>query len=153
MSRYQELLEMTRTPGDDCIVWPHGDNGHGYGILRVNGKPAPAHREALHVFSPAPKGKVCTISGEWTSGDKLDAAHGPCHNRRCVNPLHLSWLTRRENIANGKRDQNGHVKLDVEEVAEIRAAYATGQYRQRELAEQYGVHNSQISRAVNGKTW
>ena len=160
MDRYQQLLEMIKQPGADCIVWPYAEGSDGYGALRVNGKLKKAHREALQEFDPAPGGKICSVKGEWVSGDKLHAAHGPCHNRQCVNPLHLSWLTCAENRADCKRDgthltgeRNGNSKLDAEEVAEIRTAYATGQYRQRELAENYGVHQTQISQIVTGKQW
>jgi predicted XRE-type DNA-binding protein len=160
MTRYQQLLEMIKQPGAACIEWPYCLNSHGYGHLIANGRRVGAHREALQEFDPAPNGKICSVKGEWVSGDKLDAAHGPCHNPQCINPLHLSWLTRAENLADRKRDgtevkgeHNGMSKLDAEEVAEIRAKYAIGQYLQRELAEQYGVDRSQISYIVNGKCW
>jgi hypothetical protein len=153
MDRYQQLLEIIKEPGTDCIVWPYAKGSDGYGKLRVAGKSYSAHREALEAVNPAPKGKICAIKGEWVSGDKLLATHGPCHNRLCVNPLHLSWGTHAENRADCKRDRIDAVKLDVKEVEAIRRAYANGEYRQRELADQYGVHQSAISRAVNGKTW
>lgn len=160
MNRYQQLLEMTKAPGTACIEWPYGGSGTGYGMLRLHGKPIYAHRMALQEFNPAPDGKICDVKGEWVSGDKMLAIHGPCHNRRCVNPRHLSWGTHAENRADCKRDgtelkgeKHANSKLCAVEVAEIRAAYATGRYRQRELAEQYGVNQSNISYIVNGKCW
>lgn len=42
-------------------------------------------------------------------------------------------------------------KLDLDQAAEIRALYATGVYKQVELAREYGVSQPQISKIVNNK--
>lgn len=55
-------------------------------------------------------------------------------------PLSLGELPRR------------HV-LQVEDVRRIRAAVAAGTHYQRELAKEYGVHESTIFNVVHGKTW
>jgi hypothetical protein len=42
-------------------------------------------------------------------------------------------------------------RLPDEDVAEIRRLYATGSYRQVDLADQFGVCQPEISRIVNNK--
>ena len=146
MSRYDDLVEMISTPTDDCLVWPHGRNDHGYGRVKVDGKDGRAHMIALDLHTPRPMGKVCSIKNEWVPGHKLHAAHGPCHNRLCFNPQHLSWKTRAENQADRKRDgtsndneNHGNCKIPDADVARIRELYK-GRGKgptQYELADQF----------------
>lgn len=80
---------------DECIIWPHGVTTSGYPSMGA-GKPR-AHRyvcEQKH--GPAPKGRN-------------DAAHS-CLNRLCINPKHLRWATRAENMADSMKEtcKNGH---------------------------------------------
>ena len=51
--------------------------------------------------------------------DNLLAAHGPCHNRACVNPHHLSWQTHKQNMNDKIRDGTSHI--------DINPNYATGE--------------------------
>jgi HNH endonuclease len=84
--------ELVLIETDDCVVWPHGTDKGGYGVVRFDGFTRPVHRVALerHVGPPpTPEHK---------------AAHGPCHNRRCMNYRHLSWKTNAENLADKLRD-------------------------------------------------
>ena len=131
---------MIQDPGDDCIVWPYGKFSvtRGYGAIWRGGRAQPAHRLALLSISEPPT-------------PKHEAAHGPCHNRLCVNPRHLSWKTRAENEADKMRDgtdANGEAswscKLTTIQVAEIRERYATGQHTHRSLAAEYGVSHTLI---------
>ena len=159
---------MISTPTDDCLVWGRGKDGDGYGAVKVDGKMRKAHRLALQLTKPAPVGKVCSVKGEWVPGHRLEAAHGPCHNRLCFNPLHLSWRTRAENEADKKRDgtdvyasNEGHGSCVIPDadVARIRELYKGPQHHSRpktgptqtELADQFGCHRSNIGRIVNGR--
>ena len=165
MTNYDYLVEAISTPTEDCIGWERGKFGSGYGQVTVNGKKRGSHVVALELTKPRPAGKVCSVKGNWVPGHKLEAAHGPCHNRACFNPRHLSWKTKAENEADKKRDgtnndneKNGACKLSNADVARIRSLYK-GPYRgpnrtgpsQYELADQFGCDQTQISSIVNNK--
>jgi hypothetical protein len=168
MKNYEYLVESISEVTGDCLIWERGKYGDGYGAVKVDGRKRLTHRVALQLTKPRPMGKVCSIKGEWVPGHKLDAAHGPCHNRLCFNPQHLSWKTRAENQADRKRDgtdvyasnkDSGNCKLSNADVARIRELWE-GPHRgpdgtgptQQELADQFGCDRSNIGHIVNGHT-
>lgn len=68
----------------------------------------------------------------------------PCEiGCKCAKHLNSGRVGSRHNLA----------KLDEAKVAEIRELYATGRYKQVQLAEMYGVAQGQISSVVLRKTW
>lgn len=87
-----------------------------------------------------------------------------CDNPRCVRPGHLRIGTRSDNmqdmVAKGRAGDTAHrgerhpsAKLSLVQVDEIRAEWATGGVRQRELAERYGVTRSLIGQIVRRTVW
>jgi hypothetical protein len=118
---------------------------NGYGQIHLNGSTAYAHRVAWELaYGRVPTG--------------VDVCHR-CDNRRCVNPRHLFLGTRLDNVqdsitklrhAHGPK--NGHAKLTVAQVREIRAVrYYRG--LQPALAKKYGVVQAVISLIRARKTW
>lgn len=74
-----------------CIEWV-GATQKGYGAVRWEGKNVRVHRLVCEMANgPAPEGKP-------------NALHS-CHNKRCINPVHLRWGDQRDNY----RDSNPHV--------------------------------------------
>lgn len=65
-----------------CWTWQHGKNGGGYAQVQRDGQTAQAHR----VFYEAAKGPI-------SAGLEL---HHLCEQKACVNPDHLTPLTRLE---------------------------------------------------------
>jgi len=70
----------------DCWLW-HGTLRQGYGVIGVGGRTGKvwqAHRLMYEL-----------VRGQVPDGLVL---HHECHERRCVNPDHLSAITRREHV-------------------------------------------------------
>lgn len=89
----------------------------------------------------------------------MEAAHS-CRNRHCVAPAHLRWATRLENVHDMYRDgtirlgsTNALSKLSEDQVAELRRRYAIGGVTQQQLADDSGVSQSTIRKAIHGLTW
>ena len=168
MTQYEFLVDSVEShTGDDCLDWERGKLSSGYGEVRVNGEPRGVHVVALELTTPRPVGKVCSVKGNWVPGHKLHAAHGPCNNRLCYYPRHLSWKTPAENARDKKRDgtdqvgeRNGFCTIPSDVVDAIRAEYKGRQNRmkpksgptQAELAKKYGCKQSQVSYIVTGKS-
>ena len=129
----------------ECIEWPYGKGDHGYGVTLSEGKLVGAHRLVLQMYSGC-------------DGQGLYACHAPeyCHNRLCVNPKHLRWATPKENSFDKIADKSlchgssrYNAKLNEEKVKEILLDTRS----HRDIAEEYGVSRSIISRVKSRKIW
>lgn len=80
--------------GQECLIWPYGKTGSGYGVVYENSVMHLAHRWVCE--------KVCGPP----DADDLQCAHS-CGNGHlgCVNPNHLRWASIKENCAD--RDSHG----------------------------------------------
>ncbi len=100
-----------------------------------------------------------------------------CDNPSCVNPSHLWIGTQGDNMrdcaqkgrmaglrgsANPSRqhperlsrgEHHGNAKLTKNAVVEIREKYATGKYKQRELAKNYGVSQGAVFFVIHHINW
>lgn len=133
--------------GDDCIRWPFEVTRYGYGTVLHNGQKRVASRvmcEEAHGLPPSPD---------------MDAAHS-CGNghQACMNPNHLSWKTRKGNVADaidhgtwkrGSNDRNA--KLTDDDVRRIRQMAKT--MMQKDIAQRFGIRPQHVSRIVNGERW
>lgn len=132
--------------GAGCLPWPYGRNKEGYGRITIeDGRSVAVHRvvcERAHGPAPLPE---------------LQAAHscGKGH-LGCVNPMHLSWKTAKENSADrfihgtdSRGERNNLNKLSPDDIRTIRASRDT----QANLATQFGVAQPTISQIVHRKRW
>jgi len=88
---------------------------------------------------------------------QINHIDGNKSNNRADN---LEWVTAQENALHAyerglmvrhKGTLHGCAKLSDEQIAEIKAL--AGQMTQREIAEKFGVGQSQVSRILTGKRW
>jgi len=152
--------KVRKTTG--CWEWIGGRSASGYGSLRDgHSRPVNAHRLSWQLtYGIAPPADLWVLHA--------------CDNRLCVRPDHLFLGSAAENSAdmtkkgraasgarNSKRlypwtiqrgEDNGHAKLTGANVEAIRMACARGE-RQRDIAQKFGISQSQVSNLVRGSQW
>lgn len=130
-----------------CWVWTAALRG-GYGKFSITKRvSAAAHRFAWFI-----------AHGRWPEPCALHK----CDNRRCVRPEHLFEGTvgdnNRDTFLKGRHPVprgvgNGSAKLTEAIVRECRARYAAGSASTAELAQEFGVIENSMRKAINGETW
>jgi hypothetical protein len=145
---YLLLKEHVSFAGDECLPWPFGVLPNGYGRLGYLGEGYYAHRfmcQLAHGDPPRPRLDVRHTCGNGNQG--------------CVNPNHLEWGTRSQNLLDqsahgrGRDAWWGHVgKLKPEQVIEIRAL--KGSMTAIEIAKRYPVITANTVRMIlRGDSW
>ena len=133
--------------GDACLIWPFAMLATGYGAMRFRGRNSDAHRTMCilaHGEPPTPKHEAAHSCGNGSGG--------------CVNPHHLRWATRAENMEDralhGSGNRGGthyNAKLTEDDVRQIRAI--SSGLSQSEIAHQFGIDASHVSNIVSRKAW
>jgi hypothetical protein len=126
-------------------VWPYAKANYGYGEVVVDGRKRLAHRIVCELANgPAPEGKN-------------DAAHS-CNNRLCINPNHLRWATRAENIddmvghGTAQRGERSPLsKLTEDQVRQIRAL--DGKVGRTEIGRRFGISHATVYAILERKSW
>lgn len=85
------VADAIKSRTDDCINFPYCRSADGYGRLRIGGKTIGAH---------------CYVA-ERVHGSKPTSKHETCHScgnghLACINPRHLYWGTRTDNVQDAK---------------------------------------------------
>lgn len=121
-----------------CHEWQSTIHRDGYGKFWFNGKQVQAHR-------------VAYILQVGEIGERLHVLHR-CDNRKCVNPAHLYLGTPKQNTQD-KIDRcgwHGNMRFPFDVVERARELYKTGMTQQK-IADELGIHQTQVSRYINGK--
>lgn len=131
------------------------DKKSGYGNIQYKGKHKNTHRVVL-----------IELTG-FDPGPKVFACHS-CDNRPCVNPEHLWWGTREDNMADMAKkgrcwlqkdaafftgENHPSSKLKKEDIKEIRRAYKNKELNQKQLAEKFGICPQTAWEIVHLKIW
>lgn len=142
--------KLTPEPMSGCWLWTGpvntGRRG-GYGFLKVGHANKKAHRVAWEL---------------WVGPIGSSHVLHKCDNPSCVNPSHL-WLgSHADNMRDKARkkrqpsmwgEKNPRAKVTAAQVDELRRLYATGQWRQIDLAKRYGLKQPQVSEIVRRVSW
>lgn len=126
--------------GEECIIWPFGTTGNGYGKLQVNGREYIASNY------------MCRLAHGDQPTEAHETAHN-CNNPPCCNPKHLRWDTRAGNHADKYENgtHQGSTKLNARQVTAIRSL--NGVATQQEIADMFGVSRSNVGLILNRITW
>lgn len=138
------LQDALMFEGEECLFWPFGKNGRGYGTIQWGGKTTSVHRI------------VCTkIHGDAPTF-RHQAAHS-CGNGHlsCCNPKHLRWATPEENWGDRKRHGvstiTPNAKLKPEDV--VRIMELKGTMSNEKIGEMFGVTHHAVYQIHVGRRW
>lgn len=131
-----------------CWFWTGAKASNGYGNIRRNGRNTSTHQFAYEMeHGSVPEG--------------MELLHW-CDNKLCVRvaPGHVQVGSHMENVRDcvskgnhAHGESHGKSVLSGRQVRSIRRKYAKGTVTQRELAAEYGVVQSAISKIVTGSHW
>lgn len=141
------LKEHTNHRDDRCLIWPFPSGQNRYGYMKFFGK-------GMH-----PARVMCIlVHGRPLVGK--ETAHS-CGNGLigCVNPRHLRWATKRENVDDMLKhgttirgERHWAAKLSEIDVKRIRSLAAQGMER-KALARRFKVHPKTIASVVLRHCW
>ena len=130
-------------------MWAKATQKDGYGILTFQGKGWLANRLAWTLANGAIPADSCVCH--------------TCDTPACCNPAHLFLGSHSENMADmktkGRRKSinagsfNGRAKLNEAQASDIRSLYATGDWRQVDLAEKFGCSQTIVSLIIRNVNW
>lgn len=150
--------KIDRRGPDECWPWTGGLGGSPYGLFwdgsYYEGTNHPRMVTATRVgyklrVGPIPSGFLVCHTCD----------NPPCHNDR-------HWFlgtpsdNQRDCAEKGRNrapknqgSRHGRSKVTESQVDEIRKKYLSGRYLQKDLAEEYGILQQQVSRIVRGRSW
>ena len=138
----EKFLNKIQVSPEGHWLYTGGLSANGYGVCTVEGRPVLAHRASYSFFVD-----------DLPSDDLVIGHAGGCP-RHCVNPEHLSAITRQQNqqqrITDGTMyvPRRKRVPATNEEIADIRRRAAKGETKYS-IAKLYDRSETYIGRVVN----
>jgi hypothetical protein len=151
------LSRVERRGPDECWPYVHAEEVEssrkrlGHTMFHTGERSMPTSRFGYEVaFGPI-------------GDDSLFVCH-TCDHGWCQNPAHWFLGTQAQNMRDAAEKgriitpdnrgaRHGMAKLTEAQVEEIRARYARGDIRQRDLGAEYGIGQQQVSRILRGDSW
>lgn len=136
--KYKKKFESNFEKTNGCWKWIGAKNNKGYGQLSITNRQTLAHRISYSLYV-----------GNIDKG--LHVLH-KCDVSDCVNPGHLFLGTHKDNMLDRNRKgraKGGNNKLRGDQVIAIRKDLR----RQSEIAQEYGINQSQVCRIKSQKVW
>ena len=144
---------------ESCWIWngtrQYNEKGHKHGCIWYNRKYVQIHRLMFHNF-------IQDVPVYERKKNSLQVNHKCDTDGQCINPYHMYLGTPKENtkdcIEHGNKNkaksgqQNHNAILSDLTVQEIKNLKGKTTKTQKEIALEYGVNQSQISRWWNNKT-
>lgn len=137
--RLLSKIEIRPNEPDACWLWTAAISDTGYGSFRLANSTQNAHRLAYSITHGAPGSRECVLHR--------------CDVRSCVRPSHLFLGTHQDNMrdcAEKLRFRNG--KLTPGKALEV-LAMIRGGARNRDVAREFGLDESFVSRIRSGQRW
>ena len=104
-----------------------------------------------------------------SKGEPQNCVLHTCDNRRCCNPAHLfegtmsdnskdAWRKKRNFYqknpdARPRGEKHANAVMTWKKVRKIRKLYATGKYRQTDIAKMFGTGQAAVSQITRGVAW
>lgn len=139
--------EVFGTPTKECIRWPFGENGVGYGIVTIDGDQMLVTRyicERVHGVPPSLHHEAAHLCGNGHAG--------------CVNPAHLVWKTPSENQmdrvthdTHQRGERHPLSKITEDDVRAIRRL--EGKHSHADIAGMFGIGRVQVTRILSRDRW
>lgn len=124
---------------DGCWYWTGAVLNTGYGLVKSGNKREVASRISYQLYKGANPGLQCVCHS--------------CDNGLCVNPDHLFLGTHKENMADMTKKGRRYTKLKLDQVAQIRLLYSSGNVTMQNLANSFSVFPSTIHDIVRNISW
>jgi hypothetical protein len=141
--------------GDECLTFPFAKDRNGYGHISDR---KGTRTSGAHIFI-----------AERAIGPKPSPAHEVCHScgnghLACVNPRHLYWGTRKENVADARKhgtfsgpprhigSRHPKTKLQEDQVLSIRERLSSGE-RPAAVAKAFGIECGTVCNIRDRRTW